>query len=497
VSWLKVVGDPGTGKTWRLVKIAEDFGIDNTTFCTFTVSALDEFGYRHNVNPKVEMKYWNTLHGLLCRLLMEYNDFKTRFLKTKELPRGIMSVRARFCKQHGIPYNPLDPFTEDQGKHLFNQYTYYINKYYPHYLDEIDDAQIYYLIKKYEEFKEANGFIDFEDMLTFAHDYGVTLPTDNFIVDEAMDLSPLQWKIVLRLAEQAENFVVAGDELQSIFSFQGADPSLFTSIEADDVEILPQTHRVPKNIWDFSEILIKRQLRRRRARAVKGDGVLKYVGVITFDKLAKLATLFDDVFVLFRTNDLVAEFSAHLTKNGIPHRHLKAQSIWETDFIDFVRAYHKIKNGVIPNKEEAKAFLKRCKNPGKLKSLMQGVIPIFLYGHDPIHLIDEGLLTPLERVAFQTLSRSKTFREWDLKVTVVVDTIHSAKGREADTVILVDGISEKIYREIADPEKLREEERVWYVGVTRAKRNLIICRLANTIPFLTHYYGRWVKRAGS
>jgi len=494
--WMKLIGDPGTGKTTKLVKIAEEFGIDNTTFCTFTVSALDEFGQRHNVNPKLEMKYWNTLHGLLCRLLMDIGEFRTRFLRTKELPRGIMSVRARFCRQYGIPYNPLDPFTEDQGKQLFNLYTYYINKYYPRHLDEIDDAQTYHLIKRYEEFKDANKFIDFEDMLTFAHDYGVTLQTDNLIVDEAMDLSPLQWKIVINLAKQAENFVVAGDELQSIYSFQGADPSLFSSVEADEVEILPQTHRVPKNIWDFSEVLVKRQLHRRRACAIKDDGILKYIGVVTFDKLAKLATMFDDVFVLFRTNDLVAEFSAHLTKNGIPHRHLKAQSIWETDFIHFVRAYHKLKNGEVPSAEEAKAFLKRCRNPERLKSLAQGVIPVFLYGHDPIHLIDEGSLTPLERVAFQTLSRSKSLKEWDLKVTVVVDTIHSAKGREADTVILVDGISEKIYREIADPEKLREEERVWYVGVTRAKRNLFICRLTNTIPFLTHYYGRWRKRAG-
>lgn len=488
----KLIGDPGTGKTTTLVKMAQELGLEDTTFCTFTVSALKEFGERYNINPKLDMKYWNTIHGLLYRMLMSDEEFRRRSLKTKSLARGIQSVRAKFCREYGIPYNPLDPFTEDEGKRFFSEYTYYVNKHYPNHLDHVEDYSIYHLMKKYEEFKEKNGYIDFEDMLMFAFESDLILQTDNLIVDEAMDLSPLQWEIIQKLSSQAENFIVAGDELQSIFSFQGAEPSLFNSVSVDEVEILPQTHRVPSNIWDFGGFVVRKQLMRKRAIATKDRGMLRDIGRVDFSKLARISTTFDDVLILFRTNELVAEFSAFLTQQGIPHKHLKIQSIWETDFVGFITAYHKLKRGVAPNESEARAFLKRSKNPEKLKSLKNGVIPVFMYGHDPDIFIDESLLTPIERTAFRKLKNSKLLSQ-RLKTTIVVDTIHSAKGREAETVILVDGITEKIYRELYEPERLREEERVWYVGVTRAKKRLIICRLANLFPFITNYYRRWVN----
>ncbi|HEY3639124.1 MAG TPA: 3'-5' exonuclease, partial [Rhizomicrobium sp.] len=63
---------------------------------------------------------------------------------------------------------------------------------------------------------------------------------DHILIDEAQDTSPEQWRIVRRLAEEffaglgarAEKGVnrtlfVVGDEKQSIFSFQGADPTQF------------------------------------------------------------------------------------------------------------------------------------------------------------------------------------------------------------------------------------------------------------------------------
>jgi DNA helicase-2/ATP-dependent DNA helicase PcrA len=58
---------------------------------------------------------------------------------------------------------------------------------------------------------------------------------------------------------------------------------------------------------------------------------------------------------------------------------------------------------------------------------------------------------------------------------VKLSTIHSAKGGEADNVLLILDNTEKI-REAIDksPEKADEEHRVWYVGVTRTKQSLYI-----------------------
>ena len=50
------------------------------------------------------------------------------------------------------------------------------------------------------------------------------IPTlDVMFVDEAQDLSPLQWAVVRKLAERAKRIYVAGDDDQAIYKWAGAD----------------------------------------------------------------------------------------------------------------------------------------------------------------------------------------------------------------------------------------------------------------------------------
>ncbi|MDW6024528.1 double-strand break repair helicase AddA [Mesorhizobium sp. BAC0120] len=107
-----------------------------------------------------------------------------------------------------------------------------------------------WLIARYEGMKAARGFLDFNDLITrtvrllsrsdvgpwvqYKLDQGI----DHILIDEAQDTSPEQWKVVRQLAEEFFSGVSArdnvhrtifavGDEKQSIYSFQGADPALF------------------------------------------------------------------------------------------------------------------------------------------------------------------------------------------------------------------------------------------------------------------------------
>jgi ATP-dependent helicase/nuclease subunit A len=107
-----------------------------------------------------------------------------------------------------------------------------------------------WLIDRYEQVKAERGFLDFNDLITrtvrllsrpdvgawvqYKLDQGI----DHILIDEAQDTSPDQWEVVRRLAEEffaglgardgIERTVFAvGDEKQSIYSFQGADPALF------------------------------------------------------------------------------------------------------------------------------------------------------------------------------------------------------------------------------------------------------------------------------
>lgn len=106
------------------------------------------------------------------------------------------------------------------------------------------------LISRYERLKQARGFLDFNDLIMrtvnllarqdvgpwvqFKLDRGI----DHVLIDEAQDTSPEQWQIVRMLTaeffagegarEDVERTIFAvGDEKQSIYSFQGAEPAAF------------------------------------------------------------------------------------------------------------------------------------------------------------------------------------------------------------------------------------------------------------------------------
>jgi DNA helicase-2/ATP-dependent DNA helicase PcrA len=56
-------------------------------------------------------------------------------------------------------------------------------------------------------------------------------------------------------------------------------------------------------------------------------------------------------------------------------------------------------------------------------------------------------------------------------------TIHASKGMEADDVVVYDGISNRILREMRRQERTRNNEhRTWYVALSRAKKRLHIMR---------------------
>ena len=115
---------------------------------------------------------------------------------------------------------------------------------------------------RYDKRKAALGKLDFEDLIQKTRGllersnmaawvlYRLDGGIDHILVDEAQDTSPAQWDIVRILAEEfhagAEDretprtIFVVGDEKQSIYSFQGADPQAFGAMRAYFLDRLSQ-----------------------------------------------------------------------------------------------------------------------------------------------------------------------------------------------------------------------------------------------------------------
>ena len=96
--------------------------------------------------------------------------------------------------------------------------------------------------------KTRRGALDFDDLIARTHAlikgsaqwvlYKLDQSIDHILVDEAQDTSPAQWEIIKVLVEEftsgmsargekQRTIFVVGDEKQSIYSFQGADPRYF------------------------------------------------------------------------------------------------------------------------------------------------------------------------------------------------------------------------------------------------------------------------------
>ncbi|MCV0394687.1 MAG: double-strand break repair helicase AddA [Rhizobiaceae bacterium] len=106
------------------------------------------------------------------------------------------------------------------------------------------------LIARYERLKTARGLLDFNDLIGRTVNllsradasawvlYRLDRGIDHILVDEAQDTSPGQWAVVRSLADEFfagkgsrdnddRTIFAVGDEKQSIYSFQGAEPHAF------------------------------------------------------------------------------------------------------------------------------------------------------------------------------------------------------------------------------------------------------------------------------
>lgn len=109
-------------------------------------------------------------------------------------------------------------------------------------------------LDRLEQMKRRQALLDFDDLVRVTRDllsndsraawilYKLGYEIRHLLVDEAQDTSSAQWEIVRRLTEdffagggagQAQTLFVVGDEKQSIYSFNGADPEGFNSARYD------------------------------------------------------------------------------------------------------------------------------------------------------------------------------------------------------------------------------------------------------------------------
>ena len=218
------------------------------------------------------------------------------------------------------------------------------------------------IAEEYDNLKDNLKVFDFDDVLS----YGFQVQPKNYTwiqVDEAQDLSPLQWMLINYHSGVDSHVVSFGDMNQSIYRFLGA------SIEVSQKEIgqekfeLPENYRSPKNLVDFfnkymsynfpdrfkDEVFSNKESSptalihvHRPYEADQSDVFLRHA--------KKLADNNKSMALLCPSNAWVDKLSYKLNEKGIKHFRISQNDILESknamDFFAFLTVLHDPDNAV-------------------------------------------------------------------------------------------------------------------------------------------------------
>lgn len=475
---LKIIGTAGTGKTTRLLQeIQRRHGdqLDDVTYITFNRAAAAEARKRLGISKR---EAWvGTIHSIFTRLLHYYeiSDFVERFRATMR-DGGIEQIKVRFFRSIGVEYDPEDREGETLGKRADYIKTRILLSGDPRReMDLLTDSfpQEVEVARQLLEYLEENGYVDYDHAVAYVYKERVPFATSAVYVDEAQDLSPLEYNIIAR----HHGFVaMAGDYLQAIYLFRGARPELFLNTPAEEIIELDKTYRLPQNIWDFAVDSFYSHLGVRvpHVRSVRSEnGEIQLLDSFVIDVAMEHAIREADtgrtVFFLTRTNEMARK---------LRYRFVEQFSVLPNVFKDIAK-YRRAFGFV----EAVKALKVRSVFPYMQKYLGEYIdkqhIQLVLHGLlDPLLLFDrEKFVGDLGGGGFsaRVLEALENERLRALR-NLYVDTMHSVKGAECDSVYVLDDLPNSVWSRIMDADTLHSEAMLYGVAATRGRQKLVIIR---------------------
>ncbi len=246
----KVFGPPGSGKTTYLLNVAQselERGISPARigYFSFTRKAATEAKERAiakfpDLQEDTDFPWYRTLHSLAYRCLgvstkdMMTPDHYREFAKEAGIELSIETGEEEYAVRADHPILSEINIARIRGEDL--------RTYYNHSAMDIEWYHFEYVERCYRHYKQANNLMDFTDLLERILEEPHRLPTlETTIIDEAQDLSGLQWKLVKALSERSNHMYVAGDDDQC----QPSNTLVLTTVGRIPIQDLnPSQHRI-------------------------------------------------------------------------------------------------------------------------------------------------------------------------------------------------------------------------------------------------------------
>jgi DNA helicase-2/ATP-dependent DNA helicase PcrA len=499
-----VLGPPGTGKTKTLLdaveaELAAGTPPDRIGFVTFTRRAAEEAVARASSRFRLERRqlpHFRTLHSMCFRQLgLTPGDvLDTQRLQREFSPYAGVELTGRWGEDgafHGYAEGDRLLFMENLARVRGVPLRSLHNTHH----DGLRWRQVEHVSRALSQFKSERGVMDYTDMLEEFVRRDAPPPLVSLYVDEAQDLSQLQWAVVRCLARGVGQLTVAGDDDQSIYRWAGADVEELVRMPGD-VRVLGQSYRCPARVQELATSVLSGVRGPRRAkdwRARRGAvGEVVHVGDVEQVDLggAWESDGVQPVLVLARNEYVLREqVEPELRQRGVIYEHAGKTSVRQST-LDAVEAWEELRAGRAVSVEAAlRAYAQMTAGQGVEAGHKD--LPGFPRGDGapPVtmaQLLERGglrtsaiwheALDRLPRAEVSYLLRARRHGErLRSRPRVRVSTIHGAKGGEARHVVLMTEMARRTYREMeVSPD---DERRVWYVAVTRARERLSVVGL--------------------
>lgn len=496
-----ILGPPGCGKTHRLIqeiKIALQKGTHPSRIgvISFTRKAIEEMVARaceeFDLTPK-DFPYMRTSHSLGFRqlglqasdimTLEDYNNigrmvglsfegYLSTTLADGLAPPTIGGSGSQYLQINDRARLRMIPIEQE-----FNEVGNW----------DLFMPKLAQFSEQLQEYKATAQKCDFVDMIEKFIEFGDAPSLDYLFIDEAQDFTPLQWRMAEKLSEKADVVMIAGDDDQAIHRWAGADVDLFKGC-SEDVEVLDQSYRIPAAVHELAQTVsarIRGRLDKKfRPRAEQGTVDWVY-------HLEDLPLHEGSWTLMARTNGYAFELANKIKQMGFKYS-IKGKPSISDSLVSNIYTWDDLCAGrrvgvqrikdlydAVP-KQGSNAVVKR--GSGKLLEVLGPDAEVGMN-----ELISEfGLLAGADNSAYEILRVGTAEREYidamhrrgdDLlsEPRIKVSTFHSMKGGEDDNCV-VSLASTKAATESRFPD---DEHRVFYVGVTRARKALYILQSNN------------------
>ena len=517
---IRVFGPPGTGKTtWLSGSIratAKKRHTSQIVVASFTRAAAAEIAGR---GLPLHRSQVGTLHSLAYRAI-GHPTVAEEHLSDWNKTHPALALSAGY---KSMEESPLEWRGSTDGDVLQAELDTLRARLRP---QELWPRRVVLFERQWSKWKAEHQVVDFTDMIDLALQNTEEAPGSPVVgfFDEFQDFTPLEIALVRKWGRRMERLIVAGDDDQCIYSFKGATPDAFLDppIPEENKYVLSQSYRVPVEVHKRANAWVHRLTRREVKDYEPRDeeGRVRLAPYRTTDPQPLVRDVMkqvDDgrtVMILATCAYMLDQTKHAMRAEGLPFHNpfRRSRGDWNplkasrgTSAADKLLAYLIIDERIFGELsrlwtgQDVKRWAAVIKTKGIFRRGAKGAIaglPDRELTFEEVAALfesDEELeiaATPdLAWFSRNLLASARQTMEYPILVAkrrgplaltetprVVLGTIHSVKGGQADVVYLFPDLSLAGYRSWAEHGAGRDSViRQMYVGMTRAREELVLC----------------------